>query len=88
LRHSLKIRPAEKRFKIIWQMLFGSATAVARHQIDTVYFYALLTGFQNLSGVKLLRYMQKTETLQYGQYYHIYNCGINGEVLFCEETNY
>jgi putative transposase len=32
--------------------------------------------------------MQKTETLQCGKYYHIYNCGINGEVLFREETNY
>jgi REP element-mobilizing transposase RayT len=32
--------------------------------------------------------MQKTEPLLHGQYYHIYNCGINGEPLFREETNY
>jgi putative transposase len=32
--------------------------------------------------------MQKTESLQHGQYYHIYNCGINGERLFREQTNY
>jgi putative transposase len=32
--------------------------------------------------------MQKTEPLQHGQYYHIYNCDINGERLFQETTNY
>ncbi len=32
--------------------------------------------------------MQKIEPLQHGQYYHIYNCGINGEQLFRETTNY
>jgi putative transposase len=32
--------------------------------------------------------MQKTVALQHGQYYHIYNCGINGERLFREATNY
>jgi putative transposase len=32
--------------------------------------------------------MQTTTPLLYGQYYHIYNCGINGENLFREHTNY
>jgi putative transposase len=32
--------------------------------------------------------MQKIEPLQHGQYYHIYNCGINGTPLFRENTNY
>jgi REP element-mobilizing transposase RayT len=32
--------------------------------------------------------MQKIEPLKYGQYYHIYNCGINGENLFREAANY
>jgi putative transposase len=31
---------------------------------------------------------QKGEPLLHGQYYHIYNCGINGEQLFRETTNY
>ena len=32
--------------------------------------------------------MSKPEPLQYGQYYHIYNRGNNGEILFREERNY
>ena len=32
--------------------------------------------------------MQKFEPLLHGQYYHIYNCGINGDALFREKTNY
>jgi REP element-mobilizing transposase RayT len=32
--------------------------------------------------------MQKIEPLEYGKYYHIYNCGINGEDLFREAANY
>ncbi|MBN2614028.1 MAG: hypothetical protein JXB00_20900 [Bacteroidales bacterium] len=32
--------------------------------------------------------MQKTEPLIHGNYYHIYNCGINGEALFRENSNY
>jgi putative transposase len=32
--------------------------------------------------------MQKFEPLLHGQYYHIFNCGINGEPLFREKTNY
>jgi len=32
--------------------------------------------------------MQKTEPLQHGKYYHIYNRGINGSNLFFEEQNY
>jgi REP element-mobilizing transposase RayT len=32
--------------------------------------------------------MQKTEPLQNGNYYHIYNRGINGEELFREKMNY
>ncbi|MFO7658233.1 MAG: hypothetical protein R6W78_14325 [Bacteroidales bacterium] len=31
--------------------------------------------------------MQKTVPLIHGNYYHIYNCGINGEVLFRENSN-
>ncbi len=32
--------------------------------------------------------MTKPEPLQYNQYYHIYNRGNSGEVLFREERNY
>ncbi len=32
--------------------------------------------------------MQKTTPILHGQYYHIYNCGINGVNLFREEMNY
>ena len=32
--------------------------------------------------------MSKLEPMQYGQYYHIYNRGNNGEVLFREQRNY
>ena len=32
--------------------------------------------------------MEKTEPLQYGKYYHIYNRGINGSKLFYEDENY
>ncbi|MFO7658231.1 MAG: hypothetical protein R6W78_14315 [Bacteroidales bacterium] len=32
--------------------------------------------------------MQKTDPLIHGNYYHIYNCGINGEALFRESSNY
>jgi putative transposase len=32
--------------------------------------------------------MQKTEPLVHGNYYHIYNCGINGVPLFRENKNY
>jgi len=32
--------------------------------------------------------MQKITPLEYGQYYHIYNRGINGENIFIEERNY
>jgi len=32
--------------------------------------------------------MQQIQPLLHGQYYHIYNCGINGERLFREKTNY
>ena len=32
--------------------------------------------------------MSKVERLQYGQYYHIYNRGNNGETLFREQRNY
>jgi len=32
--------------------------------------------------------MQKMENLQPDRYYHIYNCGINGENLFKETINY
>ncbi len=32
--------------------------------------------------------MQKTEPLQHGKYYHIYNRGINGSKLFYEDQNY
>jgi len=32
--------------------------------------------------------MEKTEPLEYGQYYHIYNRGIDGCNLFTETTNY
>jgi hypothetical protein len=32
--------------------------------------------------------MTKPEPLQFGQYYHIYNRGNNGETLFCEDRNY
>ena len=32
--------------------------------------------------------MSKPEPLQYGQYYHIYNRGNNGETLFRERRNY
>jgi putative transposase len=32
--------------------------------------------------------MPKLEPLQYGQYYHIYNRGNNGEILFREQRNY
>ena len=32
--------------------------------------------------------MSKAEPLLYGQYYHVYNRGNNGETLFCEERNY
>ena len=32
--------------------------------------------------------MSKPEPLQYGQYYHIYNRGNNGETLFREQRNY
>ena len=32
--------------------------------------------------------MTNPEPLQFGQYYHIYNRGNNGETLFCEDRNY
>ena len=32
--------------------------------------------------------MQKIEPLEHSQYYHIYNCGINGEPVFREPRNY
>jgi hypothetical protein len=32
--------------------------------------------------------MQKVAPLENGMYYHIYNCGINGEDLFRENDNY
>jgi putative transposase len=32
--------------------------------------------------------MQKTEPIIHGQFYHIYNCGINGEAIFRETANY
>ncbi|MFC2100733.1 transposase [Bacteroidota bacterium] len=32
--------------------------------------------------------MQKTEVLTSGNYYHIYNCGINGTQIFKEPNNY
>src|SRR6056297_2919022 len=31
---------------------------------------------------------QTLEPIQYGNYYHIYNHGINGETLFRENSNY
>lgn len=32
--------------------------------------------------------MQKTELLQHGKYYHIYNRGINSAPIFFEKENY
>lgn len=32
--------------------------------------------------------MQKTIPIEHGKFYHIYNCGINGEDLFREKENY
>src|ERR1035437_5074995 len=32
--------------------------------------------------------MQSIVTLEYGRYYHIFNCGINGTSLFKEKENY
>ncbi len=32
--------------------------------------------------------MQKLETLSFGKYYHIYNCGINGCKIFWESDNF
>jgi len=32
--------------------------------------------------------MSNLESLQYGHYYHIYNRGNSGEILFREERNY
>ncbi len=46
-----------------------------------------LTGFQNLSGLKAHNHAEN-EKLEYGQFYHIYNCGINACNLFKDEDNY
>ncbi len=32
--------------------------------------------------------MQKITPIQHEKFYHIYNCGINGEKLFCQKENY
>ena len=32
--------------------------------------------------------MTKPEPLRYGQFYHVYNRGNNGETLFREQRNY
>jgi len=48
--------------------------------------------FKNLLGIvnemQKNKFIMTQQTLEYGKYYHIYNCGINGCDLFKEVTNY
>lgn len=60
-----------------------------------IYGILNLTGFGNLSGLKFLLYLYSTKrqiimihALQRGNTYHIYNRGINSDILFKEKTNY
>jgi len=44
--------------------------------------------FYPFFGLRVNRPMNDTRPLQYGQFYHIYNRGINGCCLFKENDNY
>ncbi len=80
--------------KIMYECGIGGKNSLGFGMVRT----ANLTGFENLSGLK--RYEQYAnspkgvadqsdkEQLDYGKFYHIYNCGINGCNLFNEPDNY
>ena len=61
--------------KIMYECGIGGNNSLGFGMVNS----ANLTGFQNLSGL---------EQLDYGKFYHIYNCGINGCKLFNEPENY
>jgi len=80
--------------KIMYECGIGGKNSLGFGMVRT----ANLTGLENLSGLK--RYEQDAnspkgvadpsdkEQLEYGKFYHIYNCGINGCKLFNEPENY
>jgi len=49
------------------------------------------TGLKAPSGVGnriQYRTMREIEKIDYGKFYHIYNCGVNGENIFLDNDNY
>ncbi|MDO9153746.1 MAG: CRISPR-associated endoribonuclease Cas6 [Paludibacter sp.] len=80
--------------KIMYESGIGGKNSIGFGMVKLASF-SNLTGSGNLSGLKGADPMMKvskdaysTEQLEYGKFYHIYNCGINGCNLFNEPENY
>ncbi len=71
--------PAEL-MKIMYESGIGGKNSLGFGMVRNV-ASTNLTGFRNLSGLI-------EEQLDFGKFYHIFNCGINGCNLFKEEDNY